>query len=231
MHPGGWNVKEQRKAPTSRQLKSKSVQSPTDADGVLDLAASKQATRCCLASIITSTSRVITEVWTRGKLDEFGEYSVQYIRGGRFIVVAGSTIIDIWGERTVKLFEGCALKLLEHTIRRDSPALTAPVIMRGPFLSMQNYEKELPNKILVHSVNERFSLYFQLDKPIAAANATIEGWAFLFNKYVQEVAEGSVTVKLMFMVQKMGSHMVKVHFADSETLISRTQTIEVEVVE
>ncbi len=207
------------------------VQSHTDADGVLDLAASKQATRRCLASIITSTSRVITEVWTRGKLDGFGECSVQYIRGGRFIVVAGPTIIDIQGERTMKLFESCALKLLEHTIRRDSPALTAPVIMRGPFLSMQNYEKELPNKILVHSVNERFSLYFQLDKPIAAANATIEGWAFLFNKYVQEVAEDSVTVRLMFMVQKMGSHMVKVHFADSETLVSRTQTIEVEVVE
>ncbi|PBK71959.1 hypothetical protein ARMSODRAFT_796387 [Armillaria solidipes] len=209
------------------------VQSHTDADGVLDLAASKQATRRCLAGIITSTSRDIKEVWTRGKLYEFGECSVQYIRGGRFVVVAGPAIIDIWRdmERTVEHFEDCALKLLEHTIRRDSPALTAPVIMRGSLLSMQHHEDERPNKILVQSVDRRFSLYFQLDKPIAAANATTEGWAFLFNKYVQEVAEDSVTVRLMFMVQKMGSHVVKVHFADSETLVSRTQTVEVEVVE
>ncbi|KAK0216126.1 hypothetical protein IW262DRAFT_198774 [Armillaria fumosa] len=211
------------------------VQSHTDADGVLDLAASKQATRHWLASILSSTSRHIKEVWTRGKLDEFGEYSVQYIHGGRFIVVAGPTIIDIWRdmERTVEHFEDYALKLLEHTIRRDSSALTAPVIMRGPLLSMQHDEvqDERSNKILVHSVDERFSLYFQLAKPIAAANATTEGWAFLFNKWVQDVAEDFVTVRLIFMVQEMGSHVVKVHFADSETLISRTQTIEVEVVE
>ncbi|KAK0480491.1 hypothetical protein EDD18DRAFT_1205432 [Armillaria luteobubalina] len=208
------------------------VQSHTDADEVLDLAASKQATRHFLASILSSTSRHIKEVWTRGKLDEFGEYSMQYIRGGRFIVVAGPTIIDIWRdmERTVEHFEDYALKLLEHTIRRDSPALTAPVIIRGP-LSVQYHEDERPNKILVHSVDERFELYFELDRPIAAANATTEGWVFLFNKWVQDVAEDSVTVRLMFMVQEMGSHVVKVHFADSETLISRTQTIEVEVVE
>ncbi|KAK0200870.1 hypothetical protein DFS33DRAFT_1277230 [Desarmillaria ectypa] len=211
------------------------VVSQTNADGVLDMAASKQAARCWLASIITSTSSDIKSLWIRGEHDEFSDYSVQYAEGilhGRIVIVAGPTVVDIRGvSRTEELFEGCARKLLEHTVRRNGPPLTAPVIKRGPFLSIDggNHDSH-PSKILVHSVDARFSLYFKLDRPIAAANATTEMCTLLFDKYVVEgVTEDSVTIKLVFTVQDMGSFIVQVHFADSETMMSRSQVVEVEV--
>ncbi|PBK71905.1 hypothetical protein ARMSODRAFT_954724 [Armillaria solidipes] len=213
------------------------VESPTDADGVLDMAASRQAARQCLANFITSTDAPIQLIWTRGELNEFGEYSVRYADGGRCIIVAaGQTVVEILNNGnslTAETFKGCARKLLEHTIRRDGPPLTAPIIKRGPFLSMTagNHD-EHPSKLLVHSVDGRFSLYFELDKPVATANATTEGCAYLFDKYIQEVTADSVTVELKMLARSvMGSHVVKAHFADSDTMISRSQTVEIEVVE
>ncbi|KAK0216112.1 hypothetical protein IW262DRAFT_1235864, partial [Armillaria fumosa] len=212
------------------------VESPTDADGVLDMAVSRQAARQCLANLITSTDFFFQLIWTRGELDEFGEYSVRYANDGRCIIVAaGQTVVEILNEGnslTAEIFEDCARKLLEHTIRRDGPPLTAPIIKRGPFLSMAaGNDDEHPSKLLVHSVDGRFSLYFELDKPIAAANATTEGCAYMFDKYIQEVTADSVIVELkMFDRSYPGSHMVKAHFADSDTMVSRSQTVEIEVV-
>ncbi|KAK0447908.1 uncharacterized protein EV420DRAFT_1568187 [Desarmillaria tabescens] len=210
------------------------VASQTDANGVLDMAASKQAARCWLASIIASTSNDVKSLWIRGDHDEFGDYSVQYAEGilhGRVVVVAGPTVVDIRGiSRTAELFDGCARRLLEYTVGRNSPPLTMPVIKRGPFLSMVGGNHDLPSKILVRSVDARLSLYFELERPIAAANATTERSTLVFDQYViEEVTEESVTVKLVFMVQKLGSYIVQVHFADSETMISRTQVVEIEV--
>ncbi|KAK0236984.1 hypothetical protein EDD85DRAFT_594744 [Armillaria nabsnona] len=212
------------------------VQSHTDADGVLDMPASKQATRRRLAGIINSTSRVITEVWTRGKLDEFGECSVQYIGGGRFIVVAGQTIVDIRDSRTselaVEVFEDYAYKLLEHTVRRNSPPLTAPVIKRGPLLSLTgNQDHSRPRKIQIRSVIEaEFSFWFELGGPIAAADATVEGSDDAVSLEECVVEEG-VRVKFTFAVARLGHHLVEVHaeFADLETLVSTSQMVEVEV--
>ncbi|PBK92780.1 hypothetical protein ARMGADRAFT_173768 [Armillaria gallica] len=231
-----WNLKHKGNPDLPLQIKVY-VESLTDAEGVLDMAASRQAARRCLADFITSTSFPIQLIWTRGELDEFGEYSVRYADGGRCIIVAaGQTVVEILNNGnslTAETFEDCARKLLEHTIRRDGPPLTAPIIKRGPFLSMTagNHD-EHPSKLLVHNVDGRFSLYFELDKPIAAANATTEGCAFIFDKYVQEVTAESVIVelKMLMSLSVVGSHVVKAHFADSETMISRSQTVEIEVV-
>ncbi|KAK0497628.1 hypothetical protein EDD18DRAFT_1330809 [Armillaria luteobubalina] len=175
--------------------------------------------------------------WTRGQLDEFSEYSVRYTDGGRCIIVAaGQTVVKIrksGDSLTAEIFEDCARRLLEHTIRRDGPTLTAPTIKRGPLLSMAagNHD-EHPSKLLVHSDDGRFSLYFELDKPVAAANATTEGCAYMFDKYVQEITADCVIVELKMLDRSYpGSHMVKVHFADSDTMVSISQTVETEVVE
>ncbi len=212
------------------------VQSNTDADGVLDMVASKQATRRCLAGIITGTSRVITEVWTRGKLDEFGERSVQYIGGGRFIVVTGQTIVDIRDSRTSELdaevFEVYAYKLLEHTVRRNSPPLTAPIIKRGPLLSLSgNQDHSRPRNFQIRSVvKARFSFWFELETPIAAADASVEGSDDAISLEECVIEEG-VRVKFTFAVATPGHHIVEVHaeFADLETLVSTSQMVEVEV--
>ncbi|PBK92793.1 hypothetical protein ARMGADRAFT_1030997 [Armillaria gallica] len=213
------------------------VQSNTDADGVLDMATSKQATRHRLAGIITGTSRVITEVWTRGKLDEFGECSVQHIEGGgRFIVVAGQTIVDIRDSRTSELaaevFEVYAYKLLEHTVRRNSPPLTAPIIKRGPLLSLTGtHDHSRPRKIQICSVvAARFSFWFELETPIAVADASVEGSDDAVSLEECVIEEG-VKVKFTFAVARQGHHLVEVHaeFADLETLVSTSQMVEVEV--
>ncbi|PBK71896.1 hypothetical protein ARMSODRAFT_793864 [Armillaria solidipes] len=231
-----WYLKHKGNSDSPLQIKVY-VQSPTDADGVLDMAASRRATRRCLANFITSTDAPIQLIWTRGELDEFGEYSVRYADGGRCIIVAaGQTVVEIWNDGdslTAETFEDCARKLLEHTIRRDGLPMTVPIIKRGPFLSMTaGNQDEHPSKLLVHNVDGRFSLYFELDKPIAAANATTEGFAYIFDKYIQEVTADSVTVELKMLTRSvMGSHVVKAHFADSDTMVSRSQTVEIEVVE
>ncbi|SJL08203.1 uncharacterized protein ARMOST_11566 [Armillaria ostoyae] len=232
-----WYLKHKGNSDSPLQIKVY-VQSPTDADGVLDMAASRRATRRRLANFITSTDFPIQLIWTRGELDEFGKYSVRYADGGRCIIIAaGQTVVEILNDGdslTAETFEDCARKLLEQTIRRDGPPLTAPIIKRGPFLSTSTGNQchdEHPSKLLVHNVDGRFSLYFELDKPIAAANATTEGYAYIFDKYIQEVTADSVIVELKMLTRSvMGSHMVKAHFADSDTMISRSQTVEIEVV-
>ncbi|KAK0216101.1 hypothetical protein IW262DRAFT_1464633 [Armillaria fumosa] len=215
------------------------VQSHTDANGALDIAASRQATHHRLARIINSHSRVITEVWTRGKLDEYSECSVQYIDGDRFVVVAGQTIVDIRDARTsnlaVEIFEDYAYKLLNHTVRRNSPLLTAPVIKRGPLLSLtsgiQDYSH--PRKIQIRSVvKARFFFWFELENPIAAANATVEGSADAIS-FENCLVEEGVGVKFTFALAKQGHHVVEVcvKFADSKTLVSTSQMVEVEVLQ
>ncbi|KAK0236985.1 hypothetical protein EDD85DRAFT_952968 [Armillaria nabsnona] len=194
------------------------VQSNTDVDGVLDI---KQATRRRLAGIINSTSRVITEVWTRGKLEEFGECS---------------TIVDIRDSRTSELaaevFEVYAYKLLEHTVRRNSPSLTAPTIKRGPLLSLSgNQDHSRPRKIQIRSVvGAEFSFWFELGNRIAVVDASVEGSDDAVSLEECVVEEG-VRVKFTFAVARLGHHLVEVHaeFADLETLVSTSQMVEVEV--
>ncbi|KAK0440383.1 uncharacterized protein EV420DRAFT_1132974 [Desarmillaria tabescens] len=212
------------------------VASQLDADGVLDMAASKQAARRCLAGIITSTSRDIKDVWTRGGLDEFGECSVQDLDGSRFVLVAGQTVLDIRDrgmDLTAEVFEGYARKLLEHTVRRDSPLpLTAPIIKRGPLLSLSDkYDLESrPKNIQIRSVVPRFSLWFELRGPIAVADATVEGSADDIS-LESRVVEEDVRVRFTFAVATPGHHLVEVHahFADSETMVLTSQMFEVEL--
>ncbi|KAK0447914.1 uncharacterized protein EV420DRAFT_865141 [Desarmillaria tabescens] len=200
------------------------------------MAASKQAALRKLARIITSTSRDIKDVWTRGELDEFGEYSVQDLDGGRFVLVAGQTVLDIRDRGpmylTAEAFEGYARKLLEHTVRRDSPPLAAPVIKRGPLLSLTDkHDESHPKKIQIRSVIPRFSLWFELGRPIAVADAIVEGAEDAIS-IESRVVEGDVRVKFTFAVAMPGHHLVEVHanFADSETMVSTSQMFEVEVI-
>ncbi|PBK71923.1 hypothetical protein ARMSODRAFT_1083271 [Armillaria solidipes] len=202
---------------------------------MLDIASSKRAARRCLANIINSTAFLIESVWTRGDLSELGEYSVRYADGGGCIAVAaGQTVVEICDNRTLssETFDQYARKLLEYTVRRDSPPVAVPIIKRGPliFLTSDDHNYSRPGKIQVRAVKSRFSLWFELEKLIAAADATVgrSAKAVSFEHYVVE--EG-VKVEFTFAVKRLGHHIVDVLavFADSETMVSASQMAEVEV--
>ncbi len=213
------------------------VQSQTNADGVLDMAANKRAARRRLASIINSTDFLIELVWMRGNLSAFGDDSVRYADGGGcFIVIAGHTVIEICDDGDIlpsERFERYVRTLLEHTIRRNSPSPTMPVIKRGPLVSLaSDNPNSCPRKITIRPVDPRFSVWFEMDRPIAAADAIVQGsrsdWAVSHGNCQ---VEGGVRVHFMFVIAKEGHHIVEVHahFADSETMMSRTQIFEVDV--
>ncbi|KAK0433601.1 hypothetical protein EV421DRAFT_1909938 [Armillaria borealis] len=155
------------------------VESREDGDGML--ASSKRAARRCLA-IINSTAFLIESVWTRGNLSEFGEYSVRYADGGGCIAVAAGQTV-----------------LLEYTVRRDSPPVAVPIVKRGPLVSLisDDHGHSRPGKIQVRAVKSRFSLRFELEKHIAAAEATVEGSAKAVSFEIY-VVEESVKVEFTF---------------------------------
>ncbi|SJL08249.1 uncharacterized protein ARMOST_11612 [Armillaria ostoyae] len=213
------------------------VESRANGDGILDMAASKRAVRRHLAKIINSIDFIIELVWARGDLSEYGEYSVRYAAGdtGCAIVAAGPTVIEIYdSNRTLPLemFDSYARKLLEYTVRRDSPPLTAPVIKRGPMLSLSDDDNSRSTRTKIRPVDLYFPLWFELDKPIAAAKATVEGSAPAISCGTWEVEVGVRMVKLDFTVARLGHHVEEVHayFANSETMLSTSQTFEIEVV-
>ncbi|KAK0236996.1 hypothetical protein EDD85DRAFT_1023740 [Armillaria nabsnona] len=211
------------------------VESQTNADGILDMAASKQAARRQLARIINSTDYFIERVWMCGNLSAFGDDSVRYTDGGGcIIVIAGQTVIEICDEGDIlpsERFERYVRTLLEHTIRRDSPTPTMPIIKRGPLVSLaSDNPNSCPRKITIRSVDPRFSVWFEMDRPIAAADAVVKG-SDRAVKHENCKVEGSVRVHFMFVIAKEGHHVVEVHahFADSETMMSRTQIFEDDV--
>ncbi|KAK0476116.1 hypothetical protein IW261DRAFT_439247 [Armillaria novae-zelandiae] len=159
-------------------------------------------------------------------------------RGGRFIVVAGQTIVDIRDSKTfnlaVEIFEDYAYKLLNYTVRRDSLPLTAPVIKCGPLLSLTsgNQDHSRLRKIQIRSVvNTRFSFWFELDTPVAVADAhCVEESADAISLEKCVVEEG-VRVKFTFAPARQGHHVIEVcaEFTDTETLVSTSQMVETEV--
>ncbi|KAK0421615.1 hypothetical protein EV421DRAFT_1747062 [Armillaria borealis] len=236
-----WDLKRQG-ADTPQLTIRVFVESQTNADGVLDIAASKQAARRRLARIIDSTDYFIELVWMRGNLSAFGDDSVRYADGGGgVIVIAGQTVIEICDEGDTKLpwesFERYVHALLEHTIRRNSPprAPTMPTIKRGPLVSLaSDNPNSCPRKITIRPVDSRFSLWFELDRPVAAADAIVivkESTSDPAVSHENCEVEGGVRVRFMFVIAKVGHHVVEVHahFADSETMMSRTQIFEVDV--
>ncbi|KAK0200876.1 hypothetical protein DFS33DRAFT_1386818 [Desarmillaria ectypa] len=216
------------------------VESQIDADGVLDMSASRQAARCRFADIINSTDARIESVWTRGELYQFSDYSVRYpddLPAECIVVVAGQTVIEIRDDNmllTAETFERYAHKLLEHTVRRNSPLLTVPVIKRGPLLSLtsDNHDHSHPRRIQVRPVKPWFSIWFEMDKPIAAADGIVSGSRPTRGINLQNcVIEEGVRVEFIFVIARLGHHVVSVHthFADSDTMVSTSQLFEVEV--
>ncbi|KAG7453165.1 uncharacterized protein BT62DRAFT_999198 [Guyanagaster necrorhizus] len=121
-----------------------------------------------------NTDRSLEELWARGTLEEFGQYSLQYandVAAGRVVIVADNVLVDINGMSSSTALENYARKLLGHTIHRNRPPLAMPVIRYGP-------------KTIVQGVDTRFLLYFELNKNIAAAAASPEGTGILFDNYV-----------------------------------------------
>lgn len=215
------------------------VESRANREGILDMAASKRAVRRHLAKIIDSIDFAIELVWARGDLSEYGEYSVRYAAGdiGCAIVAAGPTVVEIYDSNRMlplEMFDSYARKLLEYTVRRDSPPLTAPIVKRGPMLSLSDDDNHnsRPTRIKIRPVDPDFFLWFELDKPIAAAKATVEGSAPAISCGIWEVEVGVRMVKLHFTVARVGYHVEEVHayFADSEAMLSTSQTFEIEVV-
>lgn len=203
------------------------------------MAASKRAVRRHLAKIIDSIDFAIELVWARGDLSEYGEYSVRYAAGdiGCAIIAAGPTVVEIYDSNRMlplEMFDSYARKLLEYTVRRDSPPLTAPIVKRGPMLSLSDDDNHnsRPTRIKIRPVDPDFFLWFELDKPIAAAKATVEGSAPAISCGTWEVEVGVRMVKLHFTVARVGYHVEEVHayFADSEAMLSTSQTFEIEVV-
>ncbi|KAK0480501.1 hypothetical protein EDD18DRAFT_1337139 [Armillaria luteobubalina] len=71
------------------------VESQEDGDGISNMSSFKRAARRCLADILNSITFLVEFVWTRGDLNEFGEYSMRYTDdGGCIVVAAGPTVIE-----------------------------------------------------------------------------------------------------------------------------------------
>lgn len=130
----------------------------------------KRAARRCLADILNSITFLVEFVWTRGDLNEFGEYSMRYTDdGGCIVVAAGPTVIEVCDNRTLSLeiFNRYARKLL-YTVRRESPPVILPSDRHGSLVSLNN-DHSHPRKNQVRAVKSHFSLWFEPDKYIAGS--------------------------------------------------------------
>ncbi|KAK0200885.1 hypothetical protein DFS33DRAFT_1277244 [Desarmillaria ectypa] len=211
------------------RLKGRSAEINSPASSTLSLCGHHQQHRARIES-----------VWTRGELYQFSDYSVRYpddLPAECIVVIAGQTVIEIRDDNmllTAETFERYAHKLLEHTVRRNSPLLTVPVIKRGPLLSLtsDNHDHSHPRRIQVRPVKPWFSIWFEMDKPIAAADGIVSGSRPTRGINLQNcVIEEGVRVEFMFVIARLGHHIVGVyaHFADSDTMVSTSQLFEVEV--
>ncbi|KAF5379135.1 hypothetical protein D9615_005859 [Tricholomella constricta] len=223
------------------------VESVSGMDGIVDSGLAAEAARSRLADIVGSTDRDPEVLWTPGgeALSEFGDYSVRYkdnIEAGRIVVVAGGVVVDIAGLSSSAALEGHARTLLGHTVRRDGPVLAIPVLRGGPVrtrghervarITLAGEEREV---VTVNGVGTRFSVAFRVEGLVAAASATSEGEGVLFDRYsIHGVEEGTGggghAVDFMFVTRQVGRHVVRLHFAESETMTVATEVMEVEVI-
>ena len=84
--------------------------------------------------LMPTTERDIDEIWPRGELGQYVDYSFQYATGieaGRAVVVATNTVVDIAGDASAAALGSHARQLLERVVRRDVHAPAMPVLGGG----------------------------------------------------------------------------------------------------
>ncbi|KAK0216116.1 hypothetical protein IW262DRAFT_1299370 [Armillaria fumosa] len=193
------------------------VEPQTDADGVLDMVANKQAARRRLARIIDSTDWLIEFVWTRRNLSASGDDSVRYADdGGCVIDIAGQTV------REIRSHTAGAYYSQERTTPHHA------IFERGPLVSLTS---DNHNPCLRNSVDPQFSIWFEFDRSVAAADAIVirsrSDWAV---SHENCVVGGGIRVQFTFAIVKERRHVeVHANFADSETMMPRTQIFKVDL--
>ncbi|KIL61813.1 hypothetical protein M378DRAFT_166453 [Amanita muscaria Koide BX008] len=220
------------------------VESVIGQDGSLDIDQSVNNARERVRDILMSTMR--DGVWTMRTLPGLEESSLQYadsIDAGRIVVIAGNVVMDIGGMSSSAALLPHALKLFNYTARRQSEAwpfvvprlrrqLVRTMIGTANATTLRGNEAEA-DIITIHGVDSRFSVVFTSDRMIVTASARCDGSGVLFDRQIIEEMEDKDghAVSFLFVVRELGCHVVRVYVADSETMVTATQEIHVEVVE
>ena len=212
------------------------VASALTPNGGLNVEESAAIVRDRIHSILRSTQR--DDVWVTRTLPGLEEASLQYADdsgAGRVIVVAGNVVMDIEGMTSGSALMPHALKLLNHTARRNRPPLVVPVMQRraikiGVDGATTGAETDV---ITVTGIDTRFSVVFWVGCEIAAVGAASDhGTGVLFDRHtVDELGSGrGRTVELFFIAREVGRHRVHMYVADLETMVQVKSALEVEVV-
>ncbi|KAL1665988.1 hypothetical protein GGF50DRAFT_113623 [Schizophyllum commune] len=213
--------------------------------GAVDAERSAAAAVDRVIDILGSTDRDPETLWVRGKLDESGDWSLQYgadVGAGRILIGAGNTVVDFAGMASMAALEEPVRRLLHHVVRRDAPPLRMPVLRSGRLVSSRlvhdatDLRESESVSVQVEGVGTSFVLYFEVDGLLAAAGATCESGALLLDKYTIEqdrfAGEGEAkhAAHFTFVTRELGVHHVRVHVADAETMVTTTHRVEVNVV-
>lgn len=220
----------------------------TDA-GEFDVQRSADAARNVAALLLSSTEREPSEVWTRGELSEFGDYTFQYsdtVLAGRCVVVAGNTVVDIAGGDSTAALVPIARRLLEHVVQRDrdGDVPLMPTLSHGRAISLvmppnsgspEAVSAEAPifnepdRSVTIRGTDARLTLEFEVDSAVSVADATSEEGKVLLDKSeIVNNGEQSI-VRFVLIAREVGTHATHLHVTHDKTLVTSTYTINIMV--
>jgi hypothetical protein len=158
------------------------------------------------------------------------------VNAGRIVVISGNVLMDIAGMSSSAALLPHGLKLLNYTARRQSDTTPAwpfvvPSLRRRLVRTMigtENATTLIENEaeadiITIHDMDSGFSVVFTTDRKIVTANAICNESRVLFDRQItEEMEEGDGhAVSFLFVVREVGSHVVRVYVADSETMVTQ----------
>ncbi|KAL7626982.1 hypothetical protein AAE478_003757 [Parahypoxylon ruwenzoriense] len=222
------------------------VESVVTEDGNLDVQRSAAAARNRAADLLLTTERNPEEIWTRGELDEYGDYSYQYlpdIGAGRIVVSAANTVVDIAGDVSTAALKPTAHRLLERVVRRNADVPALPTLRRGRTVALsvpheggsRHLEAHVspydPNNHTVNlqHTNSRLTLEFDIDREISIAGASSQGGKVLFDKYTIDASGEQPKVRFVLVPRESGTHAISLHVADDKTMVSTTHVVNIHV--
>lgn len=225
------------------------VETVTTDAGELDVQRSADAARNAAALLLSSTEREPSEVWTRGELSEFGDYTFQYadtVLAGRCVVVAGNTVVDIAGGDSTAALVPIARRLLEHVVQRDrdGDVPLMPTLSHGRAISLvmppnsgspEAVSAEAPifnepdRSVTIRGTDARLTLEFEVDSAVSIADATSEEGKVLLDKSeIVNDGEQSI-VRFVLIAREVGTHATHLHVTHDKTLVTSTYTINIKV--
>ena len=218
------------------------VDSVVAGDGNLDVARSAMAARDRAAHLLLTTERSPEEVWARGELGEYGDYSYQYAPGiaaGRMVVVAANTVVDIAGDMSTEALKPNAQRLLQRVVRHNVRVPAMPVLRGGRTVALsaphdsgsQNLEASVPpydhSSRAVHlpQANGRLTLEFDIDSDISIAGVSSQEGKVLLDKFTTEASGEHSKVRFVLVSRESGTHAVRLHVAHDKTMVSTTHVV------